>query len=379
MNNLNDISQDDEYADALGFTKEEMKFFAPEIEDIVKYRVKKGEKATTSSEINGIRDHYDGYKFTAEGPPMFHPSFLMIYLTKKKHSAVKGKIPEPKYLFDLLPKRLHSPRFLTGINTTEDEIQGLTDPKHLELAPLLFHTGIFSIKRYDPHSDTYFLHYPNKYMAKFFEDQVFKELLDPFTPRLDYKRFGDKCIEMVGDLLKGDEHHVRKYFDQLNIIAMEIGYSTLPHDFSGNIQDSTKENLTKQEYYFKLEGAFQLMIQLCLDVTKIGQVRNGRQFSHGRGDIEFQIPKQSKTILYETKAGVGDVRGALNQLLSLYAGAYLNKKMTLVCISVSFSKETRKLEDWIYAEYDEKGTLLNFFSQKGNNVETMNLHNISIS
>ena len=47
-------------------------------------------------------------------------------------------------------------------------------------------------------------------------------------------------------------------------------------------------------------------------------------------------------------------------------------------IAVSFSTTTRSIEDWIYVEYNEKGQRMKFFSLKGHNASTIELHAISI-
>ena len=94
--------------------------------------------------------------------------------------------------------------------------------------------------------------------------------------------------------------------------------------------------------------------------------------------IEYLMLKFSKILLYETKAGVKDVKKALNQLLEGYARAYLNNGRNLICIAVSFSVKTRLVEDWICVEYDKKGKVLKFFSLKGRDVNEIGAYDISI-
>lgn len=84
-----------------------------------------------------------------------------------------------------------------------------------------------------------------------------------------------------------------------------------------------------EDYQCTVESAFQYMMEICLDCSKDGRITMEKQFAHGRGDIEFMVIRQSKTILFETKAGERDVKKGLNQLLSLYARAYLNEKRTI--------------------------------------------------
>ena len=400
MNNLNDISLNDEYADALGFTETEMKHFDPEIAEIVEYKNKKrGENITTKDvEIKLLHDNFNGYRFTQGGPSVYHPAFLMTYLRTKYVDSYRAKSPEPKYIFDLLPQRLHTGTIdllKAGINATEDDLRGVTDPKNIKLSSLLFQSGIFTIKEYYHHTNTYFLNYSNLYTKEHIEGRIFEELMKPEDSTLDYRSFTDKCDTMMNDLLIGDEEHVKSYFHQLDILATQKGYHTFPRKPAGMEEEGGEEppkttkrgpgrppkrpKKTKQDFYFALEGAFQYMIEICLDVTKVGRVSSEKVLSAGRADIVFEIPKRSKTIVYETKAGVGDVKEALNQFLTLYAKAYLNNIVNLICIAVSFSKETRSIEDWIYAEYNEKGELLNFFSRKGHNASTMELHDISLT
>jgi len=268
---------------------------------------------------------------------------------------------------------------------------------------------------------------------------VLNRLMKPFGMSVDtdFKRFDEQCNGMMNELLIGDESHVIKYFKQLDILAIQRGYSTFPRKPKGSGKEDeqeedeqkedeqeednwrSNEKITKgrerpttstpqttdqqqtekvtkkrdrptksqtlmqnnsmmEEYYFRLEGAFQYMTRLCLDVCKVGRVNYEREFSAGRNDVEYVMPKLSKILLYETKAGVKDVKKALNQLLQGYARAYLNNGRNLICIAVSFSVKTRLIEDWIYVEYDEKGKILKFFSLKGHDVNKISLYDISI-
>lgn len=186
---------------------------------------------------------------------------------------------------------------------------------------------------------------------------------------------------MMADLLVGDEGHVRQSLGQLGLDVLYNGveYSSYPSRPS-NIMNAEQMNEKLQQYYFKLEGSFHQVLKHCLEVSKVGDVHSEKQYSSGRADLVINVPMHSKTILYELKVGVGNVSEALNQLLNLYATAYLNDKTNVICIAVSLNTSTRRpLTDWMYAEYDEKGKLLKFFSHKPHNVTALNIHNITIA
>ena len=63
-------------------------------------------------------------------------------------------------------------------------------------------------------------------MAKTFSDKMFERLIQPLN--LHFKRFDIQCNKMMNDLVTGDEVHVRKSFNQLNILASQRGCSTFP-------------------------------------------------------------------------------------------------------------------------------------------------------
>lgn len=287
-------------------------------------------------------------------------------------------MPEPKYLFDLLPESLRSSALLIGWNATENDLEGVTNPWHLTLALLLFHTGIYSIKRYDRYSNTYFLHYPNRFFKEHFEETVFFELtggLEMKTP----SPFLNLCKKMVDNLLIGDSDHVRQSFNIIDTLCSRIGYSKFPSRPRHDIKNTVKINLSQQEYYFKLEGAFQFWLSMCLEVSQVGDVHIEKEVSGGREDIEFLIPMNSKIIIYELKIGAANVVDALNQCLRLYATAHLAQKKNVICTAIIFSKESRRPMDWIYAEYNEDGNFVKSFSLKPHKIEITNLYNMSNS
>ena len=181
LNNLDDISLEDAYADICGWSEEELlRYFRPGIEDLAEKR-----KEDFDTTLKELRDYYDGYLFTEEGSHLYNPYSILKALKKMRIDPYWFDSGTPTFLARRIRNRGMYPPDLNGQTCTRDELiaVGLHDRNPI---PLMFQTGYLTIAEYDLNSQLYELRFPNLEVEKGFYQQLLPmyvpEVGDPQSP-----------------------------------------------------------------------------------------------------------------------------------------------------------------------------------------------------
>ena len=167
LNNLNDISLVDDFADICGWTERELiGNFHNGIEILAEKR-----KEDFDTTLGQLRDYYDGYLFTEEGSLLYNPYSILKALANKRIDPYWFDSGTPTFLARRIRNRGMFPPDLNGQTCTRDELiaVGLHDRNPI---PLMFQTGYLTIAEYDPNSQLYELRYPNMEVEKGFYQQL---------------------------------------------------------------------------------------------------------------------------------------------------------------------------------------------------------------
>ena len=167
LNNLNDISMVDDFADICGWTERELiENFRDGIEILAEKR-----KEDFDTTLGQLRDYYDGYLFTEEGSLLYNPYSILKALANKRIDPYWFDSGTPTFLARRIRNRGMFPPDLNGQTCTRDELiaVGLHDRNPI---PLMFQTGYLTIAEYDPNSQLYELRYPNMEVEKGFYQQL---------------------------------------------------------------------------------------------------------------------------------------------------------------------------------------------------------------
>jgi len=142
MNNLDDLTMDYRFADALGITEEELcHYFQPYIAELAEK-----EQITSDELLAKIRHWYDGFRFAPEGQ-----SLNYWFSTGTPHFLIK-----------LLTSQDYALESLDGIEVSEMAFETY-ELDNLDIIPVLFQTGYLTIKDVEEDGDLLFftLSYPN--------------------------------------------------------------------------------------------------------------------------------------------------------------------------------------------------------------------------
>ena len=157
LNNITNISMDEEYAGICGITKVELETAMSADVDALGEKLGKTREETLAV----LREYYDGYHFADVSPDVFNPFSLLNAMAKGKLDYYWFSSGTPTYLINMLNKFQVMPSEIGGSEADESEFDAPTE-KMTTIMPLLYQSGYITIKGYDPETELYLLDIPNK-------------------------------------------------------------------------------------------------------------------------------------------------------------------------------------------------------------------------
>ena len=158
LNNIKNISMDEEYAGICGFTKEELLTQMSDSIDMLACKL----SVTREEAIQQLTDHYDGYHFSWPSPDVFNPFSLLNCFSDGKLGAYWFASGTPTYLIEMMRKYDFTVTELgSEIYARNCDFDAATETM-TTIIPLLYQSGYVTIKDYDPESMLYKLAIPNR-------------------------------------------------------------------------------------------------------------------------------------------------------------------------------------------------------------------------
>lgn len=158
LNNISNISMDDEYAGICGITKEELLSQMKEDIDILADKLCLSHEQTVAK----LKENYDGYHFAWPSSDIFNPYSLLTCFAKQKLDSYWFGSGTPTYLLNMMRKFGFTPINLgEPIEVGKDDFDAATETM-TTIMPLLYQSGYVTIKGYDPETELYTLGLPNK-------------------------------------------------------------------------------------------------------------------------------------------------------------------------------------------------------------------------
>lgn len=307
LNNLNDITFDNDFADICGITETELlKNLHSGIESLAK------ENGVTFKEAcDALKNNYDGYRFAKKGSDIYNPWSVLSCLSKREISNYWGQTGKPTLIAE-------------AIRNFDDDIEGLLNTKCDEItlhgfdlrnvSPLamLYQTGYLTIKDYDRETQLFTLGVPNREVT----DSLFKELLPLYVK---VKRGGDSetvVRNIVNNLFLGEPE---KFVENLDIF-----FAGIPYDM-------------------KIENENNLHTAIYILLTLIG-IKAETEVHTSDGRIDLTIKTSRFIYIIELKFDKSS-ESAINQIKEKkYALPYQNDSRSIYLIGLNFSTKTRHLD-----------------------------------
>ena len=309
LNNLEDISMEQEYYDICGITEDELHgVFDEEVTLLAEYNNQTKEEA-----YEELRRRYDGYHFSENAKGMYNPFSILLALKNKNYGSYWFSTGTPTYLVELLKRFNFNLENLSGYEasaSTLDSIQLSVDNP----IPVLYQSGYLTIKDYDKEFKLYKLDFPNEEV----EEGFINFLVPMYTSvsETDSPAFIGKFVREVR--------------------AGKV------NDFMKRLQSLMAD--TPYEIIKDLESHYQNVMFI---LTKLMGFYVQAEYRTSYGRIDLLITTDKYVYVIEIKLN-GTAEEALAQINDKeYALPFTVGNRQLIKIGANVSRQKRNLENWV--------------------------------
>ncbi|UTC75051.1 ATP-binding protein [Treponema sp. OMZ 792] len=316
LNNLQDISMLNDYAEICGLTQGEIEnTFQPEIE-----RLTNNTKNSYDKMLEELKKRYDGYKFSVLGESVYNPFSILNTLSSGELKNYWFATGTPTFLVNYLKDAYYNvPDLDGGVEINEAGID-LYRADAKDPLPILFQSGYLTIKEYIEAADIYRLGFPN--------DEVrygFLENLVPAYSSLRPYETASSVWRFAEDIRAGN---VDEFMERMQAIIAGVPYDNLPKD---------KLKLREQNYQTAVYLIFKLMGQF---------VQTEIHCAKGRADCI--VHTRDTIYIFEFKLmSAGTAEDAIAQIKEKgYAEQFKAEGKKIILIGSSFDEEERTIGEW---------------------------------
>ena len=311
LNNIKNISLDDEYAGVCGITKEELLTQMSEDIDVLA----EAQGMTREETIAKLKENYDGYHFSPASPDVFNPYSLLNCFDDKNFGAYWFSSGTPTYLINMLRKFKVLPAKI-GRSLARSSAFDAPTENLKTITPLLYQSGYITIKGYDKMSQLFTLDLPNKEIKV----GLFESLL-PYYLEGMYAEEGDVAIAQMSVLIRQGDMD---------------GALRLLQEFLGTVPYCNNTNY-EGHYQQVLFIIFTLLTHFVVDVEV--HTPNGR----------VDVVMETEDILYLIELKLNKSAQAAMQQINLkqYDQRFARCGKPIVKVGVNFDAKKGNIEDWI--------------------------------
>ena len=311
LNNIKNISLDDEYAGVCGITKEELLTQMSEDIDVLA----EAQGMTREETIAKLKENYDGYHFSPASPDVFNPYSLLNCFDDKNFGAYWFSSGTPTYLINMLRKFKVLPAKI-GRSLARSSAFDAPTENLKTITPLLYQSGYITIKGYDKMSQLFTLDLSNKEIKV----GLFESLL-PYYLEGMYAEEGDVAIAQMSVLIRQGDMD---------------GALRLLQEFLGTVPYCNNTNY-EGHYQQVLFIIFTLLTHFVVDVEV--HTPNGR--------VDVVMETEDTLYLIELKLNKS-AQSAMQQInLKQYDQRFARCGKPIVKVGVNFDAKKGNIEDWI--------------------------------
>ena len=333
VNNLKDITLDNDYDAICGFTEEELTaYFSPEIEKLAR-----AENATVEETRATLKKKYDGYCFSRNGMKVYNPFSLLNVLADSAYDYYWFETATPSYLVRYLRRmQIFMPDLEEELLLDAESLQDFRYNDEDSVIPLLFQSGYLTIKKYLAEEQIYQLGYPNEEVRFGF----LQELL-PLYVNIRRDDVRATVLKLYRALRSGD---IAEAMAQISEILAGIIY--------GNTPSSEKGRLLREQYYQSVLYA----------VFRLLGIHAQAEVVCATGRIDMLVMTREHVYIFEFKVNTqGSAQDAIDQIKereyfrAVHAEGRCGgaqpvveegRGRTVHLVGVSFDEKTRNIGDW---------------------------------
>ena len=308
LNNINDISFDDEFADVCGITERELfDYFQEGIN-----RLSQVYQVSYDVMCKRLKKNYDGYRFAPAGSDIYNPWSVLNCLQKGRIGNYWNATGAASVVAEVLHDADVDIEEILNAQWKLDRLAGL-DLRNANPTALLYQTGYLTIADYDIEYDEVRLKVPN--------DEVREGLFNDLLPL--YVRGKNGWVEDVVDKIR---KAIRKGEPEVMMKNLEAFFAGIPYDL-------------KMDNENNFHNAFYILTTL-IGIDAKAEVHT----SCGRIDLLIDTTKFIYIIELKYNSTPDE---ALCQIEEKgYDRQFATDSRILFRIGVNFSSETRRIESW---------------------------------
>ena len=335
LNNIKNISLDDEYAGVCGITKEELLTQMSEDIDVLAEAL----EMTREETIAKLKENYDGYHFSPASPDVFNPYSLLNCFDDKNFGAYWFSSGTPTYLINMLRKFKVLPAKI-GRSLARSSAFDAPTENLKTITPLLYQSGYITIKGYDKMSQLFTLDLPNKEIKV----GLFESLL-PYYLEGMYAEEGDVAIAQMSVLIRqGDMDGA------LRLLQEFLG--TVPYCNNTNYEGHYQQVLF---IIFTLLTHFVVDVEVHTPNGRVDVVMETEVLTHFVVDVEVHTPNGRVDVVMETEDTLylielklnKSAQAAMQQInLKQYDQRFARCGKPIVKVGVNFDAKKGNIEDW---------------------------------
>ena len=312
LNNLNDISLDDEFATICGITEEEL--YGSFTEDIRLFSEKN--QMSVEETRQKLKEWFDGYHFSTHCPDIYNPFSLLSTFKKGVFNSYWFETGTPTFLVTLLKKGHYVLSNLDKEQVTRDMLGDIDNIGGNPL-PILYQSGYLTLKGYDREFGTYSLGFPNREVSEGFNRYL---LLGYASVPSGNSAF--QIQNFVWEVRRGDTDAFMR--------RLQSFFADTPYELARDLEVHYQNVLF---IVFKLLGFY---------------VQVEYHTSQGRIDLVLQTPQYIYVMEFKLD---GTAEEALQQIEDKqYALPFASDARKLYKVGVNFSNAVRNIEKWIIKE-----------------------------
>lgn len=309
LNNIMDISMDQEFSDICGVTEQELdRCFAEGTE-----RFAEAEGLSVQGARDVLKRNYDGYQFSRRKSGIYNPFSLLCVMRRKEISNYWIQSGQTQFVANKIASGNFDVEELLNSQCSATELIGI-EPFDINPLALLYQSGYLTIKDYDKELGIFTLGLPN--------DEVKKGLIDNLLPQyssINEKQTALEISRFVKEIRDGDADGFMRRMQSL---------------FAGYSYEMRLEN----------ENNFHNVIYMLALLLGL-QVEVERKTSDGR--VDLLITTDRYRYVMEIKVD-STPEAALRQINDKhYQLQFATDSRTVIKIGANFSTALRRLTGWI--------------------------------
>ncbi len=311
LNNLEDITMDEQYAEICGITEQEIR---NSLDDEVGAMAEKL-KVSKVECYKKLKDYYDGYHFHPDSVGIYNPFSLLCALKRREFRDFWFETGTPTFLVETMKRNNYDLERLTREDATAD-LLGSLDSIDTNPIPLVYQSGYLTIKGYDSEFGTYRLGFPNQEVERGFSRFLFRY----YTPAS-----------------QGQDSFVKDFVLAVRAGQIDKFMKRLESLFAG------------QDYQLAGDAELYFHNAVALIFKMVGfYTDTERHTSDGRMDMVVQTADYIYLFEFKLDKSADEALAQIEE--KQYALPFANDPRKLYKIGVNFSSETRRIESWKMVE-----------------------------